>query len=347
MQGRFLLPPFVVAAAILARALRSVPPRGCFAIAAATAALSLVAGLPPWCRGPAGDTRTQEPIEATRGVIDERRFYYQAQGLFSPTRNLPVHGSLDQRVFGAPRERDYVFRHDTIGRVGYEVSARAFIVDDLLCDPLLMRLPIHDPRTWRPGHAARRIPEGYLESLATGENRIWHPGLHRYYGALRSALRDPVWSAPRWRALLDLWLGRLDADLAAFVAEDYRSPPRVPVPLAAFATRVPDGAFWFDEPGAHLVYEGGLAIPLAAPQRVRRLEVQVLGVPQFRLTFRRQGTEVGTVELPLPSSPLELMRFATRAVDAPPGLGEVDELWVDCPRGIATVGAIGGLSLLE
>jgi arabinofuranosyltransferase len=347
MQGRLLSPPFVVAAAILARTLRSLSGQTCLAVAAGTVGLSLAAGLPPWCHGPATDTRSKEPIAATRGVIDERRFYYEAQGLFSPTRNLPVRGSLEQLVWPAGRTRDWIFRHDTIGRVGYEVSAKAFIVDDLLCDPLLMRLPIHDPATWRPGHAARRIPEGYLETLATGENRIWHPGLRRYYETLRRVLRDPLWSADRWQALLDLWLGRRDADLAAFIAEDYRSPPRVRAPLAAFATPVPAGAFWFDEPSAHLVYEGGLEVPFDAPRRVRRLAVQVLGVPQFRFTLRRQGAAVAVVDVSLPLSPLELMRFVDREVVVPDGRVEADGLWIDCPGGIATFGAVAGLRAVE
>ena len=60
---------------------------------------------------------------------------------------------------------------------GFLGGAKVHLVEPFLCDPLLMRLPLQDRDNWRIGHFKRRIPEGYLETLASGENRIHHPAL--------------------------------------------------------------------------------------------------------------------------------------------------------------------------
>jgi hypothetical protein len=64
-----------------------------------------------------------------------------------------------------------------------------------LCDPLIARLPAFDPEHWRIGHVLRRIPEGYWETLAWGENRMHHAGLRRYVDALLTIVRAPVFAA--------------------------------------------------------------------------------------------------------------------------------------------------------
>jgi hypothetical protein len=68
--------------------------------------------------------------------------------------------------------------------------------------------------------------------LATGENRLLHPGLRSYYDALRSLTRDPVFAPQRLGHLWRMALGEYNAGFRAFTADHYHRPPRVSLPLA-------------------------------------------------------------------------------------------------------------------
>lgn len=99
----------------------------------------------------------------------------------------------------------------TLGFTGYYAGPDVYIVDPLaLSDALLARLPaIRDPE-WDIGHAERYIPEGYLDTLRTGENRIADPDLARYYDKLMLVTRGGLWSPERWQAIRELNTGELD-----------------------------------------------------------------------------------------------------------------------------------------
>ena len=95
--------------------------------------------------------------------------------------------------------------------------------------------------------------------------------------------------------------GAFDADLRAFVDEEYFTPPRVPVSMAALPAELPLGVYWFDEPQVQLVYEGGLEVQLSSPQNARSLRVQAMGICQFRFRFVREGVVRGeAIGTPLP-----------------------------------------------
>jgi hypothetical protein len=74
------------------------------------------------------------------------------------------------------------------------------------------------------GHFMRPVPEGYLETVASGENVIRHPALHAYYDAIALVTRGPIFSPKRiWTALL-LELGQL-GDLRADYLSTYGEKP--------------------------------------------------------------------------------------------------------------------------
>lgn len=88
-----------------------------------------------------------------------------------------------------------------------------------LSDPLMSRLPTLDLEVWRIGHFRRDIPEGYLETLETGENQIENPNLAQYYDKLRFVIRGELFS---WDRLIEIWnlnTGKYDYLLAAYIAE--------------------------------------------------------------------------------------------------------------------------------
>ena len=54
----------------------------------------------------------------------------------------------------------------------------------------------------------REIPEGYLDTLASGRNVIRDVRIGMLYAKIRIVTRDPVWSVQRWRTILSLLAGR-------------------------------------------------------------------------------------------------------------------------------------------
>ena len=357
MAGRFFLPPFVIAVAILAQALSRRPQRA-FAVAIGALLLAAMGGVPQWVREPASDTPpTEEQIVAQHGIVDERRVYHGLLGLWSPTRRIPVRGELEELGFPEGRTARWIFLNGAVGIPGFQMSERGHLLDPLLCDPLLARLPARDPTRWRIGHVLRRVPEGYFESLASGANRLHHAGLRAYHDQLLQQTQAPLFAGSRWAAILGMGFGAYDQGLRDFVATDYRNPPRLPVALGDLTTEAPLGAYWFDVPTCRVVYEGGLAVDLGGARRERTVRMQVFGhFVGYRLQFVREGRVLGeAVGVPEPVQGLAEMRAMAGVHEqrfvVPAEVAEFDTLWVDFtigPISFRSVGpaAIGALRLL-
>lgn len=89
-----------------------------------------------------------------------------------------------------------------IGRIGYTKGPNIYMVDhEALSDPLLARLPTHQIK-WRIGHFGRDFPEGYMETLESGENQIQDVNLALYYDALNSVVQGPLWD---WNRFMTIW----------------------------------------------------------------------------------------------------------------------------------------------
>jgi arabinofuranosyltransferase len=89
------------------------------------------------------------------------------------------------------------------GLTGFCFGPRLHLVDPLaITDPLLARLPTTVRVRFVPGHLVRPMPEGYLESLARGENRIRDPQIAAYYESLRVVTQGPLFTRRRWEEIL-------------------------------------------------------------------------------------------------------------------------------------------------
>ncbi len=336
MQGRFLLPPFVVSVACAAPWLRRLRGRGVYVFSAVVIGAMFSAGLPAWMRAPASDRPlTSEQIEEQHGITDERLMYYDHLGLLAPSRQEVGFGALQAQQFPGGREAPWLLLNGAVGLPGFMAGRDGHIVDSLLCDPLIARLPAQDPSVWRIGHVLRRIPEGYWESLATGENRIHHPGLRTYYEALATLTRAPVFDGGRLATLLKMSAGGFDGELRAFVESDYYHPPRLEVDARALPEDVELGAFWFDVPGVRVVYEGGLAVRFGRAVTARRLAARVVGLRSFRFRFVQAGEVYGeAVGAPSPSpgglTPLQaLAGFREELVAVPDSVPQFDAVFID------------------
>lgn len=222
MAGRFLMAPtFVVALAwVRVAPLARVSPERRTTTAAALAAsllgVALLGSRPPLA--PIGEQRGW----STYGVTDEQAFYWSRTGLFAsgrgPRPRDPLYGAGQSLPCDAP------VTGDSIGFYGFGAGDCGVIVDRLaLSDPLIARLPaLRDP-SWRVGHYLRAVPEGYLESVRTGECAMNDPGLCTLFAHLRRVTRAPLLSEGRLESIAFLTFG----DWRALVDEDAHRRPEL------------------------------------------------------------------------------------------------------------------------
>lgn len=204
MTGRFLSVPFLTAVVILARQPWELAPIEVQGALGVLAVLGLFATTrPPIMSGASTFIMNAADGVSVSGVADERAFYYRYTGLLRWSRERPLPWNVQVERGLALRAAPDVIEETNVGFIGFYAGPAVTIVDRYgLCDPLLARLPIEG--TWRIGHFARAVPEGYIESVRTGTNRVVDPDLALRYETIRRVTRDPVWSWRRMRAILEL-----------------------------------------------------------------------------------------------------------------------------------------------
>jgi len=82
-------------------------------------------------------------------------------------------------------------------------------------------MPMYDIDHWRIGHFRHAIPEGYLETLKTGEIMIEDPNIAEYYEKLRLVTRGDLFDPQR---LVEIW--KLNTGQYNHLIESYS--PEVP-----------------------------------------------------------------------------------------------------------------------
>lgn len=141
-------------------------------------------------------------------------------GTITPADGWPPLGPI------APDGRPYdmVVVRGAVGFLGFHLGPDVHVVDyHAIGDPLLARLPMTRPdpisagllpklgdRGWRVGHYYRRLPTGYVETLATGRNVIRDPALREYYDVLRRITHGPVLDGERLATIARFQLGAYD-----------------------------------------------------------------------------------------------------------------------------------------
>lgn len=215
MSGRLLTVAFVVALVLFVRAewpfltgRRAVLTGGLVLV------LGALAPFPPPLTGSDyghQDAWVQRPLLFRDTVMDERGNYYPHTGLLRHLRGWS-RGDVDwlEAQDRGPwlEEQGWIVVAGRVGLLGLRAGPGVHIVDRMaLCDPLLARLPALELDPWMSGHYLRLVPEGYLRTLAEGENHITDPAVAAYYDLLREATRGPLWSWVRLKAVAALNLG--------------------------------------------------------------------------------------------------------------------------------------------
>ncbi len=159
------------------------------------------------------------------GVGDERRTHHPYTGLlYAGGQPWPQH-SLRTRGEGA-RNRSGVEVSGAVGLFGFYAGPGTTIVDIFgLTDPLLARLPgivteeipTANIANWRPGHAQRPVPEGYLSAVTGPTTLVADPDLAHFYAVVQHVTRGPLFSVERLGEALALLLGAYDGDIDRYV----------------------------------------------------------------------------------------------------------------------------------
>jgi arabinofuranosyltransferase len=217
MGGRFLTAALLSAVVLLARV--DFRPAGLTAgpVFGLAIAVAFASGHNPLASD-AGFAYGKRYIVDSRGIADERGCYYQGAGLLKARRNveLPEHDWAKEGRAAREAGPAVVVR-PAVGYFGYFAGPQVHVVDrGALGDPLLARLPAADRINWRIGHFWREIPEGYVETLASGHNEIRDLRLAAYYDKLRLVTRGKLWDGARIRAIWDLNVGAAGRLLEAY-----------------------------------------------------------------------------------------------------------------------------------
>ncbi len=96
---------------------------------------------------------------------------------------------------------------EAVGILAWYAGSGVHVVDrNGLTDPLLARLPFERQDTWRPGHLARALPDGYRETLDSGTSAIADPCVAALWKDVAMATRSPLTTDGRaaaiWRLLV-------------------------------------------------------------------------------------------------------------------------------------------------
>ena len=322
MTGRFLASPFLCGVLLLTRtdwpSTRTLMP--------VPILLAVVAAFSSHESSLVSDGRFRHDFTDHDNLVDERRAYYPFTGLMSIERDT---GKLTHpwaqlaRDLRARGERVAVFGSD--GFFGFSVGPRLHSVDPLgLGDPLLARLPARPD--WKPGHFERRIPEGYLETLASGRNQIAETGVAAYYTHVQLITRGPIWDLRRFRDIWRLNTGAYDYEIAE------SSYGLRQLTLADVAHRRMAGAP-YERADLIPIHEGGVAVDLGSIAR-HRIEISLDQNDDYRIVYDRRGRTVGEEILHAPwPFPTDELTLAVHQLAPPSSIGGFDRIRIYAFRG--------------
>lgn len=236
MSGRLIAAPLVVGAASLAQQL---PARG--AVASVVLAVGLLglasrAPHPSLTSGPdfGAGRRIWGDLVDLDGIADERGFWFHCAGWRSDRRpEGPFDCGQRDRVAKLLEAGETVIEAGGVGFLGYWASDRLTIVDGMgIADPLMARIPspARDRALWRPGHYPRHLPEGYLQTVRTGEDHFADRRIGALYQALRTVASAPLLDPARLDTIVGFHTGRYDALIPEVVPDEPRPPSPLPPP---------------------------------------------------------------------------------------------------------------------
>jgi arabinofuranosyltransferase len=223
MSGRFLSTPFFAAVLLIVHNLRFATRQHLYIALGAILVIGLITPYSPLRSG-----LEYQGAPGNHNIVDEFANYRTSTGLLSALITdapYPRHQWVDlgHTMAGKTNATEpAVTTYTNLGILGFYAGPHIHHLDALgITDPLLARLPAYVDADWAPGHYARIMPEGYIESHLYGYNLIADEGLATYYDKLRTVISGPLWTADRWLEIWRLNTGHYDS-LIEYAA--YREP---------------------------------------------------------------------------------------------------------------------------
>ncbi len=323
MGGRFFAAPLFLSLCILARSGVLGRPWVAVGFSVLVGVLTFCGPRPPVFAAP-GDT----VVEGEGNVKDERRFYNARMGMFAPTRDPLTADAFSEVLALNPVDFRLIAVEGAVGYSGLSAGPQVHLVDPWICDPLLVRLPIHPHFEIRPGHYTRRVPEGYFEFLARDESAFLHPDLRDYAIDLRTMTRAPVFSGERWGALWRMWTGAHTEAKQRYVEGPYLAAEPVEVTPAELPPS-PPGALPYWQTRGRVLSLGGIRITWPERQDVETTVLEVTSGVPYEVIFEQDGKELArrTIDPPF----LHLGTAAKVPVAVPDGARGFDAVLVRRP----------------
>jgi arabinofuranosyltransferase len=165
-------------------------------------------------------------ITYDNGIADERLFYYQFTGLLN-YQKLEKHQWVE-KALKIKESKKTPGVYNIAGIFGFYAGPDIHIIDPwALGDPLLSKLPSTEywrvgssqqlgDKWWRVGHFTRKIPEGYIETIESGNNKIKDESLKKYYDKLSFVIKGNLFDAERLKEIININCGKYD-----YLIEEY------------------------------------------------------------------------------------------------------------------------------
>jgi len=293
MTGRFFSAPFLISVLILSQYRFDRFHRAIWVAMGLFIALGIFWPNSPlwsgWDYGARG-----EKFGWLRGISDERASSFQRNGLLnvSFTEKLPNTVWAEQGRKVLKNSQKFVKRCG-IGQFGYCAGPGVHILDGhALTDPLLARLPITSFKGWRIGHFRRIVPQGYQETLITGENRIYDKDLARYYEVMALLVRGKLFSFRRFKEIIKMNFGFYNRYIKAYLMHPlyYVTYNEVRKPILPGTP--------YNHNACRLIAQGGIKISFDSRRYYPVLEISVDSNDRYRMIFFDSTNEVGAVEIP-------------------------------------------------
>ncbi len=284
MSGRFLTVPLLVAALLFSQ---SDIGRKHLAIVGTAGALLATAGFYStlWSDSTFHERKGSQ-------YSDQRGFYYPKRGLLNIQRN----------GYQVPPWKPEKFDVQIRGMLGYKsiyLGPGTHVIDfNALSDPLLARIPPLANPNRMPGHLRRQLPTNYTQSVRTNSNLLTDPRTKVLYDKIRLVTRGPLNAPNRWKAILDLNLGRVpkvDDKLYRYHKVPASSEP-VQVIESKLNRHVPEGTTW-DAPG-HVRFDWAVDIALDQPTDLRTINLSIDHNDLYVVSLKQgdQFVEVATLK---------------------------------------------------
>jgi len=283
MAGRFFGPPFWISLILIAHTTATLGHRIVYSIALGSIALGFLAQHPTLPE----DSSACCGSYKKGSTADEKQFYYPGAG-FLKWQMMEFWPGIESKMPGREfsLEKDLVIPHGAIGMAGYLAGPTNHFIDIYaLTDPFLSQLEAlySVPRA---GHFMRDIPAGYYESVKNKSNEVKHPSLNRVYEEIRLITQGDLFTAARFRAILDRMFGVYKP-----LIRKYSRDIAPKIPAIALASAKQDRTDW-NAPGVFQIPDQGLRITFKEACHSRNLDISLDHNNTYLIRLIRDGSYV-------------------------------------------------------